>query len=35
VFVVSVMTYRSAGVGITSDVLAGRVTAAALARFRG
>ena len=34
-YVVSVMTYRSAGVGISSDVLAGRVASAALRRFRG
>jgi beta-lactamase class A len=33
--VVSVMTYRAAGVGSSSDVLAGRVAAAALHRFRG
>ena len=34
-FVVTVMTYRSAGVGVSSDVLAGRAAAAALRRFRG
>jgi hypothetical protein len=34
-FVVTVMTYRSAGVGVSSDVLAGRVASAALRRFRG
>lgn len=34
-YVVTVMTYRSAGVGVSSDVLAGRVAAAALRRFRG
>lgn len=34
-YVVSVMTYRSAGVGVSSDVLAGRVASAALRRFRG
>jgi hypothetical protein len=32
--VVTVMTYRAAGVGSSSDVLAGRVAAAALHRFR-
>jgi hypothetical protein len=35
IFVASVMTYRSAGVGIRSDVLAGDVAEAALRRFRG
>ena len=35
VFVVAVMTYRPAGAGVSSDVLAGRVGSAALARFRG
>jgi hypothetical protein len=35
VFVASVMTYRSAGTGPASDVLAGRVAAAALRRLRG
>jgi hypothetical protein len=34
VFVVSVMTWRSYGVGVSSDVLAGRVAARALERFR-
>jgi hypothetical protein len=33
--VVTVMTYRSGGAGITSDVLAGKVASAALRRFRG
>lgn len=33
--VVTVMTYRAAGVGVSSDVLAGRVAAVALQRFRG
>ena len=33
--VVTVMTYRAAGAGSSSDVLAGRVAAAALRRFRG
>ena len=33
--VVTVMTYRSAGVGPSSDVLAGRVAAVSLQRFRG
>ena len=33
--VVTVMTYRPAGAGVASDVLAGRVAAAALRRFRG
>ena len=32
--VVTVMTYRAAGAGSSSDVLAGRVAAAALSRFR-
>ena len=35
VFVVAVMTYRSWGAGLSSDVLAGRVAATGLARFRG
>jgi hypothetical protein len=34
VFVASVMTYRASGAGVSSDVLAGRVAAASLARFR-
>ena len=34
-YVVSVMTYRGAGVGVSSDVFAGRVASAALRRFRG
>ena len=34
-FVVTVMTYRPAGAGLTSDVLAGRAAALALRRFRG
>lgn len=34
-YVVTVMTYRGAGVGTASDVLAGRVASAALRRFRG
>jgi beta-lactamase class A len=34
VFVVSVMTWRPYGVGISSDVLAGRVASLALERFR-
>jgi len=34
VFVASVMTWRSGGAGISSDVLAGRCAAVALARFR-
>jgi hypothetical protein len=33
--VVTVMTYRAAGAGSSSDALAGRVAAAALRRFRG
>lgn len=33
--VVTVMTYRPAGAGVASDVLAGKVAAAALRRFRG
>jgi hypothetical protein len=33
VFVVTVMTYRGAGAGVSSDVLAGRVARIALARF--
>jgi hypothetical protein len=35
VFVTAVMTYRQGGAGTSSDVLAGRVAAAALRRFRG
>jgi beta-lactamase class A len=35
IFVASVMTYRGAGAGPRSDVLAGRVAEAALRRFRG
>lgn len=35
VFVASVLTYRAAGAGVASDVLAGRVAAVALARFAG
>jgi len=35
VFVAAVMTYRAAGAGTASDVLAGRVAVAALRRFRG
>jgi Beta-lactamase enzyme family len=35
VFVAAVMTYRSAGAGQRSDVLAGQVAAAALKQFRG
>ena len=34
VFLVTVMTYRAGGAGTTSDILAGRVAAIALARFR-
>ena len=34
-FVVTVMTYRPSGAGVSSDVLAGRVAAVALRRFRG
>ena len=34
-YVVTVMTYRRAGAGLSSDVLAGRVASAALRRFRG
>jgi len=34
-FVVAVMTHRSAGAGVSSDVLAGRVASAVLRRFRG
>ena len=34
VFLATVMTYRAGGVGIASDILAGRVASAALARFR-
>ena len=33
--VVTVMTYRAAGAGLSSDVLAGRVAATTLRRFRG
>jgi hypothetical protein len=33
VFVVTVMTYRAAGAGVSSDVLAGRIAHVALARF--
>ena len=33
--VVTVMTYRPSGAGVSSDVLAGRVAAVALRRFRG
>jgi beta-lactamase class A len=33
VFLATVMTYRARGVGVSSDVLAGRVAGAALARF--
>ena len=33
--VVTVMTFRPAGAGTSSDVLAGKVAAAALRRFRG
>ena len=32
---VTVMTYRSYGAGVSSDVLAGNVAAAALSRYRG
>ena len=35
VYVVAVMTHRAADAGVRSDVLAGRVAAAALRRFRG
>jgi hypothetical protein len=35
VFVATVMTYRAAGARTSSDVLAGRVAASALRRFRG
>jgi Beta-lactamase enzyme family len=35
IFVAAVMTYRASGAGTRSDVLAGRVTTAALRRFRG
>jgi Beta-lactamase enzyme family len=35
VYVATVMTYRSSGAGTSSDVLAGRVAAAALRRLRG
>jgi hypothetical protein len=34
VFVASVMTWNAAGAGVSSDVLAGRVAAIALQRFR-
>lgn len=34
VFVVAVLTWRPGGAGVASDVLAGKVAAAALARFR-
>ena len=34
-YVVAVMTFRRAGAGVSSDVLAGRAAAAALRRFRG
>ena len=34
VFLATVMTYRAGGVGLASDVLAGRVAGVALARFR-
>ena len=34
-FVVTVMTYRPSGASVSSDVLAGRVAAVALRRFRG
>ncbi len=34
VFVATVMTYRSSGAGVSSDVLAGRVAAVVFARFR-
>ena len=34
VFLATVMTYRAGGVGVSSDVLAGRVAGVALARFR-
>lgn len=35
VFVAAVMTHRASGAGVASDVLAGRVAAAALTHFRG
>ena len=35
IFVAAVMTYDAAGTDIRSDVLAGRVSQAALRRFRG
>jgi hypothetical protein len=35
IFVAAVMTYRPAGAGVRSDVLAGQVAKAALRRFRG
>ena len=34
VFLATVMTYRAGGVGVSSDILAGRVARLALARFR-
>ncbi len=34
VFLATVMTYRAGGVGVSSDLLAGRVAGVALARFR-
>ena len=34
VFLATVLTYRPGGVGVASDVLAGRIAAVALARFR-
>jgi beta-lactamase class A len=34
-FIATVMTYRASGAGVSSDVLAGNVAAAALRRFRG
>ena len=34
VFLATVMTYRASGAGVSSDVLAGRVAAVAVARFR-
>lgn len=34
VFLATVMTYRAGGVGVSSDILAGRVASAALSRFR-
>ena len=35
VFLATVMTYRAGGVGVSSDILAGRVASLALARFGG